>query len=951
MIGVSVTLGRERCAICAQWHIETLNDLFSALFKPGESAGPIVRQPVRPLREAIFALFFPDALVGQYADKSKSNLTWFFNSDPRNKSVRRSLIALLREDPRAVVDETHRKCHEALWPRAGHAVFDAPALREVLRASRINDALNARWHITRAWEDGRPSRLDVFFDVDEAAALARVLLTLAVGGEAPADTMGEIWRDDTGGGCDFLRGDDTVEGRIRYARMLDLQGRHERAFESFEALARQLGRPAQTVDESSMYCRMGEMLFTGEGCLRDEKSALIYDQLGCLDQNPRSWYQMGKHASGSPAREAMQRAAELGYAPAIRELGMAWYNGSARLACVRSLESARRCFQRGLTLPGLDGAHCAYMLGRIYEAQNARSAAINAYRIAQEGGSAEAAERLARLDWILAAETSGEAAKPRTDDALRYCLMNEPTGVNRLFLGSLQGRWDITICGRGSEEAKSSDIHVREIAPELALRELAKGVYWGGAPQFPELVIALLSEDWRSNLYQAVALLGELQGLAQSLGDRAWDLVDQVTLYVMAEHDYATLLLDAAFAGMGQLYFQVRLCDPALDAADQLFASAPLFLPRLRVPQAQVAMKLIGCGTTAMALLCRAAALPLPSQALTIDVYGEDAGAMQRRFRQLCPGMVAAPELCGALPRFHDCPPEEALIEKLDETGEDSLARGNYFVVATEDDALNLRLSVLLRCELMRRDPERDNQPFIAVSVRHPTADWLAGNLQAGPEAAQSPSARWYSQYELYPFGALTMYTMPRLAEDVLERRAQQAHMLFIGLPNTRDARHAAMGSFFKRQFNRDVARAAAQSLIYRMHLADISLPGWRLYGVPDEEALLGPAYTQWLKDAEHLRQALSDEHTRRNRMQLAMGWAPATEEQVAAYVRRGNPGHLLYPARLNPFICPWEALESGELLQRIRDVVRTGFPEKTVPDPRRDEEESVRDTERLLTE
>ena len=33
------------------------------------------------------------------------------------------------------------------------------------------------------------------------------------------------------------------------------------------------------------------------------------------------------------------------------------------------------------------------------------------------------------------------------------------------------------------------------------------------------------------------------------------------------------------------------------------------------------------------------------------------------------------------------------------------------------------------------------------------------------------------------------------------------------------------------------------------------------------------------------------------------------------AYVRRGNPGHILHPARLNPFICPWEALEAGELL------------------------------------
>ena len=952
MIGIyEYPIGRERCAIAAQGHIETLNDLFAALFKPGEDAGPIIRQPQRPLREELFALFFPDALVSQYADKSKSNLTWFFNNDPRNKSVRRSLVALLREDPRAVTDETHRKCHAALWPRAGHAVFDARALREALGAIRLNGAVNTRLHITQPEGEGRPSRLDVFYDVDEAGALARMLLTLAVGADIPADAMGEVWRDETGGDCDFLRGDDTVAGRIRYCRMLDLQGRHARAFEGFEALAKQLGRPAQTADESAMYCRLGEMLFTGEGCARDEKAALEYDRLGCLDENPKSWYQLGRHATGTPAREAMERAADLGCAPAIRELGMAWYNGSARLACLRSLESARRCFQKGLTLPGADGAHCAYMLGQIYEGQNARDAAVNAYRVAQEGGSAEAAERLARLDWMTETGRADGATIPGgADDALKYCLMNAPTGCNRLFLEQLKGRWETVVCGAGGAPLPVRAQSSAQSLP-LALRELAQGVYWGGAPRFPELVIALLSDDWQDNLCQAVALLGELQRLAQSLGDRAWDLVDQASIYVMAEHDNAALLLDAALAGMGELYFRVRVCDPALDAADQLFASAPLFLPRLRAAEdARVRLKLIGCGDVAMAALRRAVALPLPEGALSVDVYGGDAGAMGGRFYQRCPGLAAEPGLCGAPVRFHDCDPEAGLIAQLDEPGEDGLAQGNYFVVAAGDDALNLRLAVLLRIELMRRRLESDEQPFIAVCQRHPVAGWLAGSLPSGLDA-QGAAPRWCAQYELFAFGALSMYAPSALRDEALERRARRAHMLFIGLPNTRDARHAAMASYYRRQFNRDTARAAAQSLIYRMHLAGIGLPGWRLYGVPDEEALLGPAYTRWLRDAEHLQQATRDEHSRRNRMLLALGWSPATPEDVTAYVRRGNPSHLLHTARLNPFICPWEALESGELLQEVRDAVRSRFPEKSVPDPRRDEEESVRDTERLLTE
>ena len=83
--------------------------------------------------------------------------------------------------------------------------------------------------------------------------------------------------------------------------------------------------------------------------------------------------------------------------------------------------------------------------------------------------------------------------------------------------------------------------------------------------------------------------------------------------------------------------------------------------------------------------------------------------------------------------------------------------------------------------------------------------------------------------------------------------------------------------------------------------------------------------------------------------MLLALGWTPAAPEQVTTYVRRGNPGHVLAPARLDPFICPWEALEEGDLLKRVREAVRARYPERTVPDPRRAAEQSVQDTERIL--
>ena len=900
-------------------------------------------------------MFFPEALVGQYADRSKSNLTWFFTSDARNKSVRRSLIALLRQDTRSVLTDTHRKCRAVLWPRTGHGVFDAGELRAVLADVRFPAALDARLRVTRGAE-GRPGRLDRWFDADEAAALARVILTLSVAGDAPGDVLTAIWGDDAGSDVGFMEADDSVAGRIRRCRILDLQGRHEQAFEGFEALARQLDRPAQSKDESTLYCRLGEMLFTGEGCARDEKAALACDRLGCLDDNPKSWLQLSRHANGAEARRALEHAAELGYGPAIHQLGMAWYNGSARLACVRSLDSARRCFQRGMSVPGADGARCACMLGQLYEAQGERDLAVNAYRVAREGGSAEAAARLNRLDWLVGDESRARPEGGSAAGARGYCIANGSDGCNRLFLEGLEGRWDVTVCSPVSGGAIPGGAKPTDDRPETVLRRLAQDVYWGGAPRFPELLISFLSDDRQRNLLQTAALLGELQRMARGLGERAWDLVDSVEIYVLADHDQGAPLLDTAFAGMDGLYFRVRLCDPALDAADRLFSSAPLFLPRLRAEKdAPVRLKIVGGGEAALAVLRRAIALPQPGTlslpgmpslpaGLSIDVYGD--GALERRFRQCCPGVREGAEaLCGPLPRFHACAPEQDLIALLE--GPEDLGDGNYYVIAAGDDMLNLRLGALLRSELLKRNLEADRQPFIAVHTAHPVARWLAGSLSAGAESAVAP---WCGQYELFPFGALDMYSPCALREDVLERRARQAHMLFLGLPNTRDARHSAMGSYYRRQLARDTARLTALGLACRMHLAGLSLPGWRLYGPGGEEARLGADYTRWLKEDEHLRVALRDEHQRRNRALLSLGWAPAAPEDVAAYVRRGNPGHRLYTARLDPFICPWEALEDGGLLRRVREAVRSRFPERSVPDPRRDEEASLWDTERILT-
>ena len=82
--------------------------------------------------------------------------------------------------------------------------------------------------------------------------------------------------------------------------------------------------------------------------------------------------------------------------------------------------------------------------------------------------------------------------------------------------------------------------------------------------------------------------------------------------------------------------------DPALDAADELLSTAPLFMPRLHAaPDAATRLKIIGCGDVAMAVLRRALSLPMPESPLppwSGCCIGHSTG---------CPGSGSGTQFCG----------------------------------------------------------------------------------------------------------------------------------------------------------------------------------------------------------------------------------------------------------------------------------------------------------------
>lgn len=926
--------------------IYNLNDLFYALFHEEDGKAAVIQGYHRKLnREAYFQMFFPEDLCQQYLGKTKANLTWFFNNDAKNKAVKNSLLRTLELGAEPVIAAVHRKCKAILYPQGQHPAFHRKELWDTMEMVVIPSSLNIRLRIKKqaASPEEETYALPSFFDADPSAALARIVLTLAVlppktgSDSALIQLLGHLWQIHPE--TEPEPGWEDIPGRIHYGNLLYLSGNHEKAYSVYESIAKYLNRPAQAQEESAMYCRMGQMLSTGDGHCQDKAAARQYLEKACHDSNPESYYLLAALSAGQDARTLLEKAARLGSVPALQELGNIWYYG---IQCEKSQENALHFFSLASGADSAGSAYCACMCGRIYEELSHPSAAIRAYQIAAEAGNENAIRRLEEMSVF--SDPMPNCQTEPGNELRRYCWINALTGDNTRFVSSLSGNWDIL---SGQENDTLSALVGRLYTPETE--------------DFPELIIALLSSDQDDNLLRAVDSLKTLDIRARALGKRKWEMAPKVTIYVEAEYTYASLMLDAAYASVRSVTIPLRLCDPARDSADALFASAPLFLPCLRDPDAEkIHLVILGTSDTAMAIVQRAIAMPLSEKhPVTISVIGENAKGMEQAFQEKCPGVIsAAPGIRRSVPVFQECTLDSGAITarlralrknrlSQNETAGDCVAglleRGNYFVVATDSDRQNIHLGTYLRTELLKLYPSFTNLPFIAVHVHDGTIARLAANLST---ESKSRSYHWYTRYDLFCFGSSDQYTYQALQEDLIEKRAKVVHLMYAG--NSQPS-YLAMESYYRRQYNRDSSRAVALYLGCRLFSAGIVLPNWRLYGGP-EESTLAPPYRSWIEDEENSTLATKLEHERWNCYMLASGWEQASASQVETYVQRGNPTHQLYLGKLHPFICPWEDIASGILLEQITQILRISWPESTVYDPRISDIKIAKNAAELLT-
>lgn len=914
-----------------------LQQLFDLVF-----ADELVKGHGRLSREMRISLFFPNALWEKYAGKSKSNLSWFLRGDSQNMAMSNTLHQLFTQNPYSVIREMEDKCRAALWHGAVPR-FQAEDLRALIRG------------ICAETQCLKPYREKAACFPPEKA-LSRLMLSLAFYPPARSSMRSQTEEERKAQSSDLqiiwtqisdeytlldeqaasMMEKASFAEQYRYGSMLCSERRYQEAFAQFtQAIEKvlQSGRRrtededdpqreftirghASSAEEAALFCRTGLMLFSGEGAASsDPKLAFEYIRYACCESYPQAHFELSRllregHGCArdeAKAFEHLTRAAQQDILSAVRDLGALYYTGSA--ACPRDEKQAQTWFERGAALDKAhpDGAFCQYMLGRILEDQGDKTGAMRCYELAADAGSTEAADKRWSLDASIVRDVLGMQISPPSSDRSRLFFFSAVEGGNRVLWDSLPPH---------APDAAAAYASPREMVADLRLRFDSElhAAFSGEGAQAPQLIFAFLSSDQEANLEFAAAALQLLTECAQALGEPAcWRLAENTRLYIQGSHSFAGMILDSAYAGLGRLYFPIHLIDPDRTAAQQLLAQRPLFIPLLQEKESRtINLIILGTSECAMHIAREAAALYMTGYPVRITVLGPDADRLHSRMQELCPGLYAADRAADfAIPQFYPCdlaggglgallrlPAPAQDTEDTDALIAQRVRQGNYFVVATQDDAFNFEFAVRLRSTLLKLTPSYTNRPPVSVLMRsHNVASSLSRRLSASGRG----TGGWWNQYDLHCFGTgMQLYAWQQLNDDILERRALAAHLMYWNVaPGDELTRRAALSSYYSRQYNRDSSRALALYLPYRLFDAGLSLDDERQYAGSRELMQLGRAYTEDLGTSpERMSSAIRAEHERWCAWLITQGWERASVMEVEAFVRMGNPSHQLHIAK-----------------------------------------------------
>lgn len=594
-----------------------------------------------------------------------------------------------------------------------------------------------------------------------------------------------------------------------------------------------------------------------------------------------------------------------------------------------------------------DVGMCYYLRGRFSRKNGNESEAQKDFEIAARKGNERAMQELIRKERVLEREIFPSFSN---QSKAKCCFANTLTGTNYQVISTFPNdEWALYA---PVKTALNGIQFAHDINEFIKLQHIGKFEFCR-----PTILFLLMSDDKEKNLNDCLELLDNLFNTVIEIPDKQkWELIDNTYIYVNANYETASMLIDANMSQMGNdVYFKVHIADENRDSVHKLLCDAPLFLPALNGLKSESNTRVVLFGSSEMNYCfvkeSIASAYLGAMHPIEITLLGENADVLGNRFNQECPGVSGCPNITCIRPKFIKCNIKETDFPKLisgqlqiaphasktankEETNAEiaeTLKDGNYFIVNYADDLENIRFAMELRTWLLRSRGNFDRTPFIAVRVSDKRNSYLTSHLTLTGQAAGNS---YYNKYDLFPFGILARtYHYKNIIEDpVLNRIALQIHKFYY-LDNDLDkndekklkealeeCKRSAENDFYSYSYNADSSTSTAIGLCYRFFAAkciSASKEDYLDFGALKDQDLISRFSDQL--NSESIEELAKIEQSRWNSFMLIRGWLPANEAQVNKYEEQSSGiAHKHILAKLHPFINEWDNLDDSNLVKLL---------------------------------
>lgn len=594
-----------------------------------------------------------------------------------------------------------------------------------------------------------------------------------------------------------------------------------------------------------------------------------------------------------------------------------------------------------------DVGKCYYLRGRFARKNGNESEAQKYFEIAAKKGNERAKQELIRKE-----RNAERNSFPSFSNQpkVNCCYANTLTGNNYQVLSTFPNdEWALY----APVKTVLNGIQVaHDINEFINLQHIGKFEFCR-----PKILFLFMSDDKEKNLNDCLELLDTLFNAVLEIPDKQrWELIDNTYIYVSANYETASMLIDANMSQMGNdIYFKVHIADENRDTVHKLLCDAPLFLPALNGAKSESNTKVVLLGSSEINYCfvkeSIASAYLGAIHPIEIILLGERADILESRFKQECPGVFGCPSITCIRPKFIKCSIKETDFPRLiscqsqanpsstkatyeKEPGNDiaeALKHGNYFIVDYADDLENIRFAMELRTWLLRSWDTFDRTPIICVKVSNKQNSYLTSHLTLAGQAAGNS---YYNKYDLFPFGiSAQTYHYKNIIEDpILNRIALQIHKFYY-LDNDldkgdkrkleealEDCKRSAENDFYSYSYNADSSTSTAIGLCYRFFAAKCILDNKEDYlnfGALKKQDLIS-RFSDQLKN-ESIEELAKIEQSRWNSFMLIRGWLPANEAQVNKYEEQSSGiAHKHILAKLHPFIAEWDNLDDSNLVKLL---------------------------------